>query len=146
MKDAVELARQSDVAIIVGGLTHEWESEGFEYVPLLSLRPTLLGFNVSNDNSCIPAFCSGTLSVDHHWTFLEDRWSSFRPSRQQIQRLWSFFKLYVCSPYTQWHCPEFLVFCSFYPLITEPSGDLGFSRGLFLERRRCRDRTCLVLR
>lgn len=32
MEHAVELARQSDVAIIVGGLTHEWESEGFEYV------------------------------------------------------------------------------------------------------------------
>lgn len=41
MKDAVELARQSDVAIIVGGLTHEWESEGFECVILfLSLIPS----------------------------------------------------------------------------------------------------------
>lgn len=30
IEDAVKLASQCDVAIIVGGLTPEWESEGFD--------------------------------------------------------------------------------------------------------------------
>lgn len=52
MKDAVELARQSDVAIIVGGLTHEWESEGFEYVML----PFLGFFQLVNNVRLVLSF------------------------------------------------------------------------------------------